>query len=364
MSEHTKLFERAAGRYEPPDLAMDGLLKRRDRKRRNQRIRAGILGLAVALAAILAGAITIGSTDPKPAKETPTPSPTPSPAVNPGSDVAIDLSTGEASPLPESITSVQDAANYRVSPDGRTLLFEASDTGSSRTQLYLADIDGSDVRRLTNEPNGAVAGTWSPDGEEIAYVVGWEHSPIVSLYLLDIATGETTQLAAGLMTGRFENDGVDVREFPLPSFSPDGQTVLFTSQGFFLETVAVSGGESTRLRGDSAWGSYSPDGTTVTFLDAAGYNTRIRLWDYWGLFVADANGQAARPLVHDAEEHPDWSPDGSRIAYGWRGQVYIVDVTTGRVTKIAVGERPAWRDDDTLIIERFGGLVDRELDAQ
>jgi transglutaminase-like putative cysteine protease len=52
MSEHTKLFERAAARYEPPDLPMDGLLKRRDRKRRNQRITAGLVGIGVFVAAV------------------------------------------------------------------------------------------------------------------------------------------------------------------------------------------------------------------------------------------------------------------------------------------------------------------------
>ena len=52
MSDHTKLFERAAARYEPPELPMDGLLKRRDRKRRNQRIAAGVVGIAVFVAAI------------------------------------------------------------------------------------------------------------------------------------------------------------------------------------------------------------------------------------------------------------------------------------------------------------------------
>ena len=52
MSDHTKLFERAAARYEPPGLPMDGLLKRRDRKRRNQRIAAGVVGIAVFVAAV------------------------------------------------------------------------------------------------------------------------------------------------------------------------------------------------------------------------------------------------------------------------------------------------------------------------
>ena len=53
MSDYTKLFERAGARYEPPDLRMEGLLKRRDRKRRNQRIVAGVVGIAVFVAAIL-----------------------------------------------------------------------------------------------------------------------------------------------------------------------------------------------------------------------------------------------------------------------------------------------------------------------
>ena len=52
MSDYTKLFERAGARYEPPDLRMEGLLKRRDRKRRNQRIASGVVGIAVFVAAI------------------------------------------------------------------------------------------------------------------------------------------------------------------------------------------------------------------------------------------------------------------------------------------------------------------------
>jgi hypothetical protein len=52
MSEHTKLFERSAERYEVPDLSTDGLLRRRDRRRRNQRIAAGVVGIAVFVAAV------------------------------------------------------------------------------------------------------------------------------------------------------------------------------------------------------------------------------------------------------------------------------------------------------------------------
>ena len=50
MTEYTKLIERLGDRYGVPDLSTDQLLRRRDRKRRNQRIQAGVLGLAIAIA--------------------------------------------------------------------------------------------------------------------------------------------------------------------------------------------------------------------------------------------------------------------------------------------------------------------------
>ena len=52
MSKYTKLFERAGARYEIPSMSIEGLLHRRDRKRRNQRIAAGVVGIAVFVAAI------------------------------------------------------------------------------------------------------------------------------------------------------------------------------------------------------------------------------------------------------------------------------------------------------------------------
>jgi hypothetical protein len=52
MSEYTKLFERAGARYEAPSLSTEGLLLRRDRRRRNRRITAGVVGVAVFVAAV------------------------------------------------------------------------------------------------------------------------------------------------------------------------------------------------------------------------------------------------------------------------------------------------------------------------
>ena len=52
MTEYTKLMERLGERYGAPGLSTDQLLNRRDRKRRNQRITAGVVGIAVFVAAV------------------------------------------------------------------------------------------------------------------------------------------------------------------------------------------------------------------------------------------------------------------------------------------------------------------------
>ena len=47
MGEYTALFERAAARYAEPQPSTEGLLRRRERKQRNKRIRAGVVALVV-----------------------------------------------------------------------------------------------------------------------------------------------------------------------------------------------------------------------------------------------------------------------------------------------------------------------------
>jgi hypothetical protein len=77
MGEHTKLFERAAARFELPDLPMERLLRRRDRKQRNQRIAAFVVAISVLAvpAAVVATSRTAERT-PTPGETGSSPSPT------------------------------------------------------------------------------------------------------------------------------------------------------------------------------------------------------------------------------------------------------------------------------------------------
>jgi hypothetical protein len=52
MNEYRSVLERAGSNFAPLDLELESILRRRDRKRRNQRIAAGVVGIAVFVAAI------------------------------------------------------------------------------------------------------------------------------------------------------------------------------------------------------------------------------------------------------------------------------------------------------------------------
>lgn len=56
----------------------------------------------------------------------------------------------------------------RWSPDGKTILFESSRSGSS--QLWTVPATGGEPKQLTEVGTGAATGVWSPDGSHVAFV--------------------------------------------------------------------------------------------------------------------------------------------------------------------------------------------------
>jgi dipeptidyl aminopeptidase/acylaminoacyl peptidase len=72
-------------------------------------------------------------------------------------------------PLPEPIVGAEDEpSQYAVSPEGSRLAYVAPDDDGT-SQIFVADLDGSRVRQMTDDPIGADWPTWSPNGATIAY---------------------------------------------------------------------------------------------------------------------------------------------------------------------------------------------------
>ena len=267
----------------------------------------------------------------------------------------LDLRTGTQTPLPS--TSVEDDSEvafddgyyYVASPDGSRIYFEAPETNAS----VVARSDGSEGRRL--DPTGAIdyyAGGWSPDGTKIVYQRrDSSGDDFGNLVVEDMASGRTTRIT----DLEQPSDDVDGWWYLAPTFSPDGRNVIFqwpraSSSGikWALWSVPVTGGEPTLLVRNAAQATTS-DGPTYAFV-------RPTPTFFGGSSLVIAAPDGFRTLVDATSDdifEPKMSPDGSKIAYQDGGSIYVVDVSTGEATAVAVGRMAAWVDDGTLIVAPY-----------
>lgn len=125
--------------------------------------------------------------------------------------------------------------------------------------LWVADLDGSNPRRLTTDIGIETTPVFSPDGSVLAFSAQYDGN-------MDVYTIPTT---GGTATRITFHPGPDLAR----GFTPDGKSILFSSnRNVFsnrhaqLFTVPLSGGMPTQL--PIPWGfeaTYSPDGEFIAY---------------------------------------------------------------------------------------------------
>ncbi|MCB0658909.1 MAG: PD40 domain-containing protein, partial [Saprospiraceae bacterium] len=171
--------------------------------------------------------------------------------------------------------------------------------------IWIANRDGSDVRRLTSFSGQELHPRFSPDGSQIAFT--GEYDGNKDVYVVPIMGGEPRRLiwhpSADLVRG----------------WTPDGKRILFASSrdgvpyptnkfytvdlnGDFPQTLPLARAEE---------GDFNQDGNRIVFRKIEGWETEFR--NYKGgqnlpLFIANLDGKSVESLPNDntTDRNPVW----------------------------------------------------------
>jgi Tol biopolymer transport system component len=125
-----------------------------------------------------------------------------------------------------------------------------------------------------------------------------------------------------------------------PAFAPDGKGIVFVREGSGLFVVDVDGRGLRRLtRGNQdEHPTWSPDGSRIAFVRSYQHTAMKQQSAEQRVFVINAGGGTARPLLRTPTDvgQPTWTPDGKSLiiaAGGPPAGIYEVDARDGRVQR-------------------------------
>jgi TolB protein len=224
-----------------------------------------------------------------------------------------------------------------IAPDGQVLVF-ASTAHSERPDVYVKAVDGFAVTQITFDAADDVQPRFSPDGQSIAFssnrAGNWD------IWIVNRDGTGLTQVT------RERIDEI------APCWSPDGKRLVFSAWGprsnqWELWTVSVEHPGTRRFICPGLFPAWSADGTRIAF-----QRPRQRGSRWFGVWAVDFVGEEARHPTELAWDDnaaciaPRWAADGRTLAYS------VVPLNAGKIQSASLwtvdtqtGVRHALTDD-------------------
>jgi serine/threonine protein kinase len=227
----------------------------------------------------------------------------------------------DATPTSTSVLDVDvnltPTATFQPTPIGADVLqiAFASTREGNVSQIYISDLLGKNIAKITNMPEGACQPSWAPDGKKLVFISPCLNKvdiyPKSSLYIIN-ADGTGLLALQTVPGGDFE-----------PSFSPDGTKIAFTSmrdgpmQVYVYNlsddsVVRLVNSEPSTAARQPAW---SPDGTKIAY-------SFKRFADVYQIWTMTSSGKKQEQLFRSGDEYSDylplWSLDGKMLYFNQR----------------------------------------------
>ena len=337
----------------------DRFVRYRDRRHRNQRLAAGAVALLLAAAVIGSALAILRTADER------RPGGSGSVVFDPGInqscgatdpcwDADIFTMRLDGSHVTRLGYGPERDLAISWSSDGERIAFfqgvgvEGSGRFDTTSDIYTMGADGSDVRQLTDEPGLDLFPVFSPDGSKIAFTS--DRAGTVDIWVMDADGSNPVQLT------RFENDSLDDYH---PTWSPDGEQIAFIRGeippgGAGKLWVIDADGSNGHVLLDSPpvyFPAWSPDGTRIAFDVGDWPDVRIGMLDL-------ASGTMTDVVAGNL---PRWSPDSSSLLVsiiGGTGGFGIVDLDAPNGLQIlrSTGWAAGWSPDGERVLFNDAGL--------
>jgi Tol biopolymer transport system component len=177
--------------------------------------------------------------------------------------------------------------------------------------------------------------SFSPDGKTIAFFSLGSEASEIGIHLLDINSGETSFLVAS---------------WGSPDWSPTDSIIVYQGLDDQIYSIHLSTHHISQLttQGGNYHPNFSPDGNRIAYDEFSS-----------GLWLMDADGENKR-RINVAGRDPYWSPDAGRIVYvgsdgggDWDPEIWTADSAGRNQRRLTSNERydraPTWSPDEALI---------------
>jgi len=214
--------------------------------------------------------------------------------------------------------------------------------------MFVMDLDGTNVQQLTNDRGLVLSPAWSRDGKKILYTS--YRSRIPELYQYFVDTGRYTRVTNTQhleISGKFTSEGTIITAQSVAGIT---NIVELDTSGNLIRKITDFGGISVSP-------SLSPNERNIAFCSNRGGNPQI--------YTMTRSGDDIKRVSWVNSNYctsPAWSPKGDKLAFVCREvggfHIYVSNIDGSnpvRLTYAGSNEDPGWSPDGRFIVFTQGG---------